>query len=293
MLRQDIQIWNSWKAQDPECAPDLRQADLRGAPPMWADLSQADLTNANLCGADLGFANLTYATLIGTDFSGAYMGFTTLASDLRGAKGLDTVKHIMPSYLTVDAIYRSQGEIPEVFLRGCGVPDDMIAFIHGIRGAIQFYSCFISYSTKNQDFADRLYADLQSKGVRCWFAPHDAQGGRKLHEQIDDAIRLHDKLLLILSEDSMNSEWVKTEISKARAREIRDGAKVLFPVRLCSFSALEKWRCFDTGSGEDHAPEIRKFYIPDFSNWGTKNKTYQHELNKLLRDLKPAEAAKA
>lgn len=76
----------------------------------------------------------------------------------------------------------------------------------------------ISYSTKDQEFADRLYADLQARGVRCWFATHDIQGGRKLHEQIDEAIRTYDKLLLILSEASTNSNWVKTEIANARAR---------------------------------------------------------------------------
>lgn len=31
--------------------------------------------------------------------------------------------------------------------------------------------------------------------MRCWFAPHDIGGGCTIHEQIDDAIRLHDKLL--------------------------------------------------------------------------------------------------
>ena len=75
-------------------------------------------------------------------------------------------------------------------------------------GAIQFFSCFISYSTKDQEFADRLDADLQNKGVRCWFAPHDVQGGKKLHEQIDEAIRRYERLLLILSPNSMSSKWV-------------------------------------------------------------------------------------
>lgn len=37
------------------------------------------------------------------------------------------------------------------------------------------------------------------------------------------AIRAHDRLLLILSEDSMNSEWVKTEIANAREKERREG----------------------------------------------------------------------
>jgi hypothetical protein len=44
---------------------------------------------------------------------------------------------------------------------------------------IQFYSCFISYSSKDQKFADRLHADLQNKGVRCWFAPHDMAIGAR------------------------------------------------------------------------------------------------------------------
>jgi hypothetical protein len=45
---------------------------------------------------------------------------------------------------------------------------------------IEFFSCFISYSSKDQKFADRLHADLQNKGVRCWFAPHDLPIGAKI-----------------------------------------------------------------------------------------------------------------
>src|SRR5208283_6107442 len=93
---------------------------------------------------------------------------------------------------------------------GCGVPDAFIAYIGSMVGwPIEYYSCFISYSTRDQKFAARLHADLQAKGVRCWFAPHDMHGGRNIHEQIDEAIRLHDRLLLILSEDSMKSDWVR------------------------------------------------------------------------------------
>ena len=92
-----------------------------------------------------------------------------------------------------------------------------------VATALDFYSCFISYSTKDQEFVDRLHADLQSKGVRCWFAPHDIQGGKKVHEQIDEAIRVYDKLLLILSDSSMASEWVKTEIAHARQKETEPG----------------------------------------------------------------------
>lgn len=68
--------------------------------------------------------------------------------------------------------------------------------------------------------------------MRCWFAPEGIQGGRKIYEQINEAIRRYEKLLLVLSEHSMNSEWVKTEIAKARQREVREKRQVLFPIRL-------------------------------------------------------------
>jgi len=78
--------------------------------------------------------------------------------------------------------------------------------------------------------------------VRCWFAPHDIRGGRKIHEQIDEAIRLHDKLLLILSESSMASDWVQTEIAKARKREAQEKRQMLFPVALVPFDpVLKQW----------------------------------------------------
>jgi hypothetical protein len=73
---------------------------------------------------------------------------------------------------------------------------------------IEFYSCFISYSTMDQEFADRLHAHLQNKNVRCWFAPHDVQGGKKLHDQIDEAIR--------------DWECFDADAGKDSAREIRE-----------------------------------------------------------------------
>jgi hypothetical protein len=155
-----------------------------------------------------------------------------------------------------------------------------------VGAAFEFYSCFISYSGKDQEFADRLFADLQQQGVRCWFAPHHVQAGKKLHEQIDVAIRLHEKLLLILSPESINSEWVKTEIAKARKREITEGKRVLFPIRLnIPFEQLQEWECFDADRGKDSAREIREYYIPDFTKWKDHD-LYQEEFKKLVRDLK-------
>jgi uncharacterized protein YjbI with pentapeptide repeats len=269
----------------------LGGANLSGANLAEADLSSVDFGSADLGGANLGGAKLSGANLAGADLGGADFHETVLretlfgATDLRDVKGLETCKHRGPSMVDYRTLVKS-GPLPLAFLRGCGLPDALINFLPSLLNQpIQFYSCFISYSTKDQKFAERLYADLQNKGVRCWFAPHDIQGGKKIHEQIDEAIRLYDRLLLLLSEHSMESKWVKTEIANARAREEREKQRMLFPVRLVDFETLRDWKCFDADTGTDSAREIREYFIPDFSKWKDHD-SYQKAFDRLLKDLK-------
>jgi uncharacterized protein YjbI with pentapeptide repeats len=272
----------------------LRLASLRGA-----NLTGVDLSGADLAGADLRDADLSDAYLIGTNFCGTDLvrtkfdraeisGATFAAVDLSQTTGLERIDHAGPSSIGIDTIYRSQGRIPKIFLRGAGVPE---IFIDNARSLIhtgaKFYSCFISYSSRDDEFAKGLHTDLQTAGVRCWFAPHDVQSGRKLHDQIDEAIGAHEKLLLILSRHSMVSDWVKTEISKARKREAREGAQVLFPITLVPFEAIRDWECFDSDTGKDSAREIREYFIPDFSNWKDHD-SYQRAFERLLTDLRAA-----
>lgn len=269
---------------------DLSGTDLSGTDLSWTALSGADLTYADLREANLIRANLSQVNLRGADLRGASIGRTLLGDvDLSEVRGLEEVRHYQPSHLSTDTIYKSKGKIPEVFLRGCGVPDNMITFVHSLVGtAFEFYSCFISYSSTDDDFARRVHADLQDKGVRVWFAPEDVQGGRKLYEQIDRAIQTQDRLLVVLSENSLQSEWVMTEIRRARKVEIAEKRRKLFPIRLVDFEAIKRWECFDADSGKDLAVEMREYFIPDFSNWKNPD-SYQKAFDRLLRDLKASE----
>jgi hypothetical protein len=206
--------------------------------------------------------------------------------------GLDTVIHSGPSSIGIDTLYTSGGAIPEAFLRGCGVPDSLIEYLPSLIGAmepVQYYSCFISYSTKDDEFARRLHERMRAEHLRVWFAPEEMQGGKKLYDQIERAIQLHDRLLLVLSDSSMQSEWVMTEIRRARRQEIKEGRRKLFPIRLVDFDTLRDWSCFDADHGKDMAVEVREYFIPDFSTWKEYD-AFESAFARLLRDLRAAEA---
>ena len=257
---------------------DLRFADLSGADFYRAKLQGAKFFMANLSNTGLGYCQLAYADFLyakihaplleETDFSNAIFGHTTItATDLSRAKGLDSARIDGPCEIGLDSLIRCK-TLPLVFLRGCGVPETLIHSLPSIMGAIepiQFYSCFISHSSHDKDFARRVFSRMRDEGLRVWLDEEDIQGGTKLHEQIDEAILLYDKLLLVLSPESMNSEWVKTEIRKARKAEIKEGKRKLFPIRLVDFNTIREWECFDADSGKDLGVEIREYYIPDFS----------------------------
>jgi hypothetical protein len=262
----------------------LGRADLSGAALIGAVLRQADLREADLRGADLTGAVLYEADLTGADLSDAACGLTTFGDvDLSTVKGLDQVKHYVPSTVGVDTLVRSRGRIPAAFLRGCGVPETLIAYLPSILGGmepIQFYSCFISYSSRDTAFAQRLHADLQAQGVRCWYAPEDLKIGAKIRVGIDESIRVHDKLLLVLSKHSVQSEWVEKEVETAMERERREKRIVLFPIRLDE--AVTK---VDVGWPADIR---RSRNIGDFRRWKA-HATYQKSFGRLLRDLQASE----
>ena len=305
ILKQGVQAWNQWREEHPDIHPNLSRvglsnaglsnAGLSRAVLRRADLSSADLFGANLSGADLSFADLdgadlSGANLSGADLDGAAIGYSSFGNiDLSVVKNLETVVHLGPSTIDIDTIYRSQVKIPEIFLRGAGVPDSFIEYMRSlVNNPIDYYSCFISYSSKDDAFARRLYADLQSNHVRCWFAPHDMKIGDEFRLRIDETIRMYDKLLLMLSEHSVESTWVEDEVEAALEKErlaLEQGERrtVLFPIQLD-----ESIKCVTCG----WPAKIRRTrHIGDFRQWKDHDE-YQQAFTQLLRDLKCFEISK-
>ena len=194
-------------------------------------------------------------------------------------KGLETVRHFSPSIIGTDTLLRLEGDIPETFLRQAGLTDAFITYTRSlVQNPIEYYTCFISYSSQDQEFVERLYTDLQAKGVRCWYAPEDLRIGEQFWHRIDESVRLHDKLLVVLSQHSVNSKWVEREVMAALEKEQQQHKWVLFPItldeRVMQTSLL--W-----------AATIRRSrHIGDFTCWKDHD-AYQKGLERLMRDLQP------
>jgi hypothetical protein len=74
---------------------------------------------------------------------------------------------------------------------------------------------FISYSTKNQEYAEATLHLVKSEGIAAWMAPYDIPAGSKYAHVINNAIKKCACVLLLLSEESQASEWVEKEVERA------------------------------------------------------------------------------
>jgi len=233
---------------------------------------------ADLRRARLWFAEFIETDLRGADFEGATIGWTKFGSvDLSVALNIATVKHVGPSVIGIDTIYRS-GTIPNRFLRDAGVPKDFLRFrkqFHKLPTS--FYSCFISHSSKDKRFCDRLCSDLRAKQIRVWYFPEDAAWGEAVWGEIDRGIKLFDKLVVVCSKRSLQSGPVLREIERALQREDLEGGSVLFPVRIDDY-LTDKWH-------HPRKADVLSKVAGDFRGWSRDPHKYRLAFERLTQAL--------
>ncbi len=307
LLQQGSTAWNCWREKRPDIEPDLRKADLHETQLSGINfdrtrLDGADLRNAHLRSASLKAASLSQADLRGAKLRNAWLHRTLfketllektnfyharvletmfLNVDLSASINLEHVFHLGPSTIGLDTIERSRGNIPDVFLRGAGVSEQLLACLHASGQApFDYYTCFISYSSSNQDFVKKLYKDLRKAGVLCWYAPESLKTGEKFPARITEAVQSREKVLVILSKYSLKSNWVRKEIELARHKEGGGKREVLFPIRLD--------KAILTTSIDWAASIPNRRNIKSFENWQQPSR-YQKMLEDLLNDLRKKE----
>jgi formylglycine-generating enzyme required for sulfatase activity len=77
------------------------------------------------------------------------------------------------------------------------------------------HDVFISYSSKDKPAADAVCVTLESRGIRCWYAPRDIPAGSTWARSIPTAIRGSRVMILVFSRHANASEWVAREVNQA------------------------------------------------------------------------------
>lgn len=277
---------------------DLKYANLRGALLRNADLSFANLQRANLRGADLtmsrlhftnfshanlresalGFADIRSADFTGTKFEGSWMEAASITGcNLSKAIGLSQVLFEGPASIGVDTLLMSGKKVPKSFWREAGVPETLVTYVRSFRTKrIQQHSCFISCSEKDAEFAGRLYSDLKRQGIRCWWFRESAEWGEPVWREIDKSINRYDRVIVVCSENSLQSGPVIREIERTLQREDAEKKGILCPIRTDDY-------IFNAWVHERKADVISKV-VGDFRDWRNRNK-YRIAYKKLYAAL--------
>ena len=287
----------------------LVNANLSRASLLGANLTGADLTGASFAGASLVRANLTDAIcvnsdffqtqfmrvdLTGTDLTGSWFGYSTFQDcDLSGAKGLDQVRHDAPSTVGLDTLFRSHGQIPEVFLRGVGLSDAALGFLETARGDTTWLGdCFISCIDAEEGFAKQLMDDLRGLGVRCWVFSQIVRGNPLVdrhstsdQEEVERWVRSYEKLVVLASSASLQAETILSDITHAKELQL----------------STERWSLFlgatDSTLKEPKSRSTRalaaEHVVFDLSGRENDPETYQKEVARLAEALKQDQPASA
>jgi len=101
-------------------------------------------------------------------------------------------------------------------------------------------SVFLSHTSVDKPFVEKLGKDLKKLGVNVWFDKWEIKVGDSITWKIEDGIRENEYLAIVLSPEALNSSWVKSEISAAWVKQMNTKKIVLLPIlyRDCNIPLL-------------------------------------------------------
>lgn len=112
-------------------------------------------------------------------------------------------------------------------------------------------SVFLSHSTRDNTFCERLALDLVEYDVKVWYDQWEIKVGDSLRSKIATGIETNDYLAVVLSKASVQSQWVQQELNAALAKELRERQVFVLPLlieecKIPTFLEDKKWADFRT-----------------------------------------------
>jgi len=223
-----FQGWLAFSAhlnlQFPDWCPDLSSIDLLGPAAMDRDVFNLELLR--VAALDLGI-NTTHEEL--ADF------VSQIAAKCESKLGLHAID-LAAAYFAETVSYLSSAAVRSG---------------HRTKLHTPAMSSFISYSHTNEDWIDSLANFLEGHAVRVWLAPFDLRSGVALDSRLKQAIEVHECLVVILTADSLTSQWVTLEIATAVEQR-----KEVMPVSLVPITDVKRSELWS---------ELSRFLILDCS----------------------------
>ena len=93
-------------------------------------------------------------------------------------------------------------------------------------------SVFMSHNSQDKPFVRRLAKELENYGVKVWVDEAEIKIGESLTQKIGQAIEETDFFAVVLSKNSIDSEWVQRELQIAISKEMEKKKVVVLPLLL-------------------------------------------------------------
>jgi hypothetical protein len=91
---------------------------------------------------------------------------------------------------------------------------------------------FISYAHEDKEFVEKLATHLVKNNAHVWVDMWELNVGDSIVLKVQEAIQSASALLVVLSHNSVESEWCKKELSAGLIRELDEKRVVVLPVCL-------------------------------------------------------------
>lgn len=200
------------------------QANLEKAQLEEGNFCQAVFDNANLCSANLKAARFQNASFTNADLQGIEVNETDLRqADLRGADLINVSLHMANCYQT--KIFQEDMRYANIFMKQA--KDESFSIIRKNKVRV-----FISYSHADSSFAVRLEKALKKRSVDVWIDRKEILVGESLIGRIREGIDSSKFVCAVLSQQSLQSQWVKNELDIAMNQQIESGSVKVFPLVL-------------------------------------------------------------